>query len=199
MLKLCSHSSVILSMVLFPWLPWRSTYAHCRFKNQLNWVLPMSELSNKSATNYCWAQAGLPVPRGVLPSVSVLAFWGLCCATKIHCSHILRDICSLLVSIVLIWLYTQAICASSTHVCSEVSTLNNHIILELSNWKRVIMYGAISVSWLISLAVIWFCLSVLRWPLTQKVSELFFKSSPGFCEYHCERVLQLWSICYSPL
>lgn len=52
------------------------------------------------------------------------------------CFHILRDICSLLVSMVLIWLYTQAICASNAHVCSEVSTLHNQIILELSNWKK---------------------------------------------------------------
>lgn len=178
-------------MVLFPWLPWQSTYARCRFQNQLKWVLLMSELSNKRATNYCWAWAGLPVPRGVLPSVSILAFWGLSCATKIHCSHKLRDICSLLVSIVLIWLYTQAICASSAHVCSEVSTLHNQIILELSNWKRVILYGAISVSWLISLAVIWFCLSVLRWPLTSETSELFPKSSFCYCRYLYQWVFNL--------
>lgn len=75
------------------------------------------------------------------PEVSYLrsvcwAFWGLSYGTRIHCSCIRRDICSLLVSVVLIWLYTQAICASSPYVCSEVSTPHNQIILEPSNWKK---------------------------------------------------------------
>lgn len=111
-------------------------HGHCHFQIELKWISQMSKLSNKSKANYRWAQAGFSVPRGVLPSVSVLAFWGHSYGTKIHCSHILRDICSLLVSMVLIWLYTQAICASSAHVFSEVSTLHNQIILELSNWKK---------------------------------------------------------------
>lgn len=74
--------------------------------------------------------------------------------TNIHCFYILRNVCSLLVSIAFIGLYTQTICASSVQVCNEVSTLHNQIILELSNWKRVIMCRAINVSWLISSAVI---------------------------------------------
>lgn len=71
------------------------------------------------------------------------------------------------------------------NMCKQCSCLqwSQHSAQSNNSWverleKRLIMYGAIRGSWLISLAVIWFCLSVLRCPLTWKslwiLSQILF-------------------------